>query len=177
MSTRPPAHKPLETAAGRSEPRENLTTSRLMNEMAVALGGRVAEEMVLGQPASGAAADLAHAREMARRMVVDWGMSETLGPLSFRERADRSAPGGRRGYSEEGARLIDEEIRKFVMEARDTARSILESSRSSLERVAQALLERETLTGEQFVRLVDATPLPNQRSAGARVESAARAAE
>jgi cell division protease FtsH len=130
--------------------------SLLIERMAMLLGGRVSEEIVFGEPGDGAANDLARVGEIARRMVAALGMSEEVGAINY---ADDTTGNGQPGYSEETARLIDSESRKLVREAEQLARSVLERSREPLDRVAEALLERETLTLEQVEEI--AGPLPS----------------
>jgi len=124
--------------------------SRFIEEMAVCLGGKVAEELVFGEATSGSGSDLTRVRSIARRMVCELGMSERLGALSYT--SGRGDPA--EGYSEETARLIDEEVRRIVAEADDRARALVGRSRDALERVARALLERETLSASDLQRLL-----------------------
>lgn len=134
------------------------TRSELVNVVAVALGGMVAEEVVLGESSDGAAADLQKVSDLARRMVCQLGMSARVGPLRL-DGEDGRAP----RYSEHTARLIDEEISALVEEARAKARRVIEDGRSTLERVAQALLERETLGREDLALLLE-VPAPGARA-------------
>jgi len=129
--------------------------SMLMDQMAALLGGRAAEELVLGTRASASAADLQRVGEIARHMVCELGMSDSLGPLEYGNRGG----GGHQpqAHSEEAARTIDSEARRLVEEAHARARAILTASRTTLDRVAQALLERETLSGQELALLT--TPL------------------
>ena len=114
--------------------------SLLVERMATLLGGRVAETLVFGECSDGASNDLAQVSTLARRMVARFGMSEALGPLNYGDEWE----GGQ--YSEDTARLIDGETRRLVDEAEVLAREVLARSREDLDRVASALLERETLT-------------------------------
>ncbi len=120
--------------------------SSLLAHLAGLLGGRAAEELVFGEPSSGAADDLQKVGRVAREMVTVLGMGESLGPLSY---VDPMLPDGRL-YSEEAARLIDSEVRRVVDQAYGRAREILIAERAMLDGVAAALLERETLTREEF---------------------------
>jgi len=128
-----------------------LTRGKLEAELAVALGGRVAEEMVMGPAGTttGAAADIKHATRIARRMVVEWGMSEALGPLAY---VDAEA-----GIEPQGAtaRIIDEEIKRILDHAKQHARDIIETHRHELDAVATALLEQETLTASELQALLE----------------------
>jgi cell division protease FtsH len=122
----------------------------LLNNLAVLMGGRAAEELVLKEMTSGAGNDIGRATEMARKMVCEWGMSEGLGPLSFGQKEEQIFLGREfaqhRDYSEETAVLIDKEVTRFVSEAYEKAKKILQDHMDTLHDVAQALLERETLT-------------------------------
>jgi len=122
--------------------------SMMMNEMAVCLAGKVAEELAFGEASSGASADLQRVGDIARQMVCELGMSEALGSLPY---ADGQ---GGRSYSEDSARTIDVEIRRLVGEAERTARELLASNQVALRRAAEALLEREVLTAQEFEQLV-----------------------
>jgi cell division protease FtsH len=128
------------------------------------MGGRVAEELVLDQMTTGAGNDIERATNMARKMVCSWGMSEVLGPLSYGERDNEIFLGKdlvhHKNFSEETSRQIDAEVRKIVESAYRRARSILESERDGLEAVARALLERETITGDDIDRLLRGETLP-----------------
>ena len=135
-------------AAWMPEADDRLVHSRsmLIERMATLLGGRAAEELVFGELGDGASSDLAQVREIARRMVMRLGMSESVGPINY---GDDLGLNGTPHYSEETARLIDAEVRKLVDEAERLARDVLEGSRDELDAVVQALLERETLTLEE----------------------------
>lgn len=135
------------------------TRSALMDELAGLLGGRVAEEIVFGDPSGGASDDLARVGDLARRMVCTLGMSEALGPLTYPD-GPSSDGGPRRGYSDEIARQIDTEVRRLVDEAHELARGILTASRPALDRVAQALVESETLTAEELEKIAGPAPEP-----------------
>jgi ATP-dependent metalloprotease FtsH len=120
--------------------------SLLIERMATLLGGRVAEQIVFGEPGDGAANDLTQVGVIARRMVARLGMSDAVGAINY---TDEAVANGNAPYSEETARLIDSESRRFVQEAEGLARDLLARSREALDRVAEALLERETLTLEE----------------------------
>jgi cell division protease FtsH len=122
-----------------------LSRSGLIDRMAALLGGRVAEELVFGQPSSGASDDLEQVARVARMMVWELGMSERLGPVSYGD-SERGA----RQYSHEVAGLIDAEIRLLVDEAHQRAHEVLRRSRAAMDRVAEALLDRETVDGAEF---------------------------
>ncbi|WP_428265201.1 ATP-dependent zinc metalloprotease FtsH [Haliangium sp.] len=132
-----------------TEDRLGLTREYALNRIAILMGGRVAEEIVLKQKTTGAGDDIDKATDLARRMVTEWGMSDVIGPLNF-ARGKQEVFLGRDfsqgdAYSEETAQRIDGEIRRLVTEQYERARRLLEENRDLLERVAQALLEYETL--------------------------------
>ncbi len=143
-----------------------LSRSRLIDQLALGLGGRVAEQLVFGESSSAAASDLYRVGELARRMVQEMGMSDALGPLAF--------PPERWSPSEAARNKVDEEARRLAEEGWERARRVLSDARSALDRVAEALLERETLAVADIVALAGATPLaarPRARAdAGAEAE-------
>lgn len=147
-----------------ADDRHNYSREYLQNNLAVLMGGRVAEELVLNQMTTGAGNDIERATAMARKMVCSWGMSEVLGPLSYGERDNEIFLGKdlvhHKNFSEETSRQIDAEVRKIVESAYRRARSILEGEREALELVAKALLERETISGEDIDRLLRGETLP-----------------
>jgi cell division protease FtsH len=124
--------------------------SVLIDQMAGLLGGRAAEELVFGEPGSGAADDLERVGQIARQMVCEFGMSEALGHLAY---SQGSGDGRSRRYSEEAAATIDTEIRRLVDTAYGRANAVLAASTGALERAAQALLARETLSAEELDEL------------------------
>ena len=135
------------------------TRAELADTMAMTLGGRAAEEIVFEEITTGASNDLEKVTESAKAMVMRYGMSERLGPRVFGH--DRSQPflgrefGAEADYSDEIAREIDDEIRRIVEEAHQTARGILEENKEGLDRISKILLERETVDAEQFVKLLE----------------------
>jgi len=140
-----------------TEDRYLLTRSELLDRLAVLLGGRAAEELVFGEISTGAQNDLEKATEIARAMVMDYGMSERLGPQTFRRREHLflDIPFRQRELlSEDTARAIDEEISRILREAHTRARKILEERREKLANIAKLLLEKEVLEGEELDRLL-----------------------
>ncbi len=140
------------------EDRYTMSKRELMARMTVMMGGRVAEELVFNEITTGAQNDLETATEMARRMVCEFGMSERLGSLTYGKR-ERQMFLGRdlfeeRNYSEQTAVLIDEEVRRLVDTAYERARQTLLAHRAQLDLLAQALLEKEVLDGEEVKRLI-----------------------
>ncbi|MGH9072226.1 MAG: ATP-dependent metallopeptidase FtsH/Yme1/Tma family protein, partial [Acidimicrobiales bacterium] len=127
--------------------------SRLVAHMASLLGGWVAEKVVFDEVGSGASSDLERASTIARRMVRDWGMSDTVGPMSF---PTTDTGWGPVRYSEQESVTIYVETRTLVGEARKLANDVLVSRRSTLDVLASALLERETLSRGEILAMVDA---------------------
>jgi cell division protease FtsH len=130
----------------------------IADSLVVRLGGRVAEELVFGHQSTGANNDLVGNTELARKMVREWGMSDRIGPMAW------GAAGAvflgddlmhSRDYSDETARVIDEEVERILREEEDRCRKTLNEYRAGLDAVAQALLERETLDAEEVANLVD----------------------
>ena len=140
----------------------NYSRDYLINRITILMGGRTAEEMVLNQQTTGAGDDLEKATEMARKMVCEWGMSEKLGPLTFGKNEEHIFLGREvaraKDYSEETALLIDSEIKRIVMECASRAKQILEENIEKLHALARALLERETLDGEEIARILRTRP-------------------
>jgi cell division protease FtsH len=126
-------------------------------QMSVLFGGRVAEELVFDDVSSGAASDIAHATSLARTMVVDWGMSDELGLISFNEHTRRPeiVDLGMKEYSDRTAEIIDSEIKAIVDKGHENAQSILQSHRAELERVAEALLKHETLEADEVKTIME----------------------
>jgi cell division protease FtsH len=140
----------------------------LETRLALMLGGRVAEELFLSQITTGAGDDLERATDMARRMVCEWGMSE-LGPLTFGKKEEQIFLGREiaqhRDFSEETAQKIDREVRRFIDNAYQTAKGVLENNREPLQRIADALLEREVLDANEVKLLIEGKELPAKRQA------------
>ena len=125
------------------------------DQIAVAMGGRVAEELIFGQLTTGASNDIQVATDLARKMVCDWGMSEKLGPLHFGKREGevflgRDFGDGGKDYSEQTAIEIDAEVRRIVTENYDRARKIVVDNLDKLKALAEALLEYETVDGAEI---------------------------
>jgi cell division protease FtsH len=128
------------------------------DSIAVALGGRIAEEVVFGHVSTGAQNDLVRITEMARKMVREWGMSERIGPMAWGSQGPVFLGEDlvhTRDYSDETARVIDEEVERILREEESRARRVLRLHRRGLDAVARALLEQETLDGADVARLVD----------------------
>ena len=148
--------------------RHNYTREYLETRLATAYGGRVAEEIFLGQMSTGAGSDIEHATDLARRMVCEYGMSR-LGPLTFGKKEEQIFLGREIAqhldFSEETARQIDQEVRRLIDEAYQSAYSIVESKKDAMHRIANALLERETIDAEEVRMLIEGKELPEMRSA------------
>ena len=126
----------------------------LLNNIAVMMGGRVAEESVLNRQTTGAGNDIERSTEIARKMVCEWGMSEKLGPLTFGKKEEEIFLGREfarhRDYSEETARLIDGEVRTIVAQGYEKAKEIVQANMTTLHTLANTLLEKEVLDGNQI---------------------------
>jgi len=127
----------------------------------VCLAGRLAEEIFCGDVTSGAQNDIAKATEVAKKMVLDWGMSERLGMINYTNDDRHILPMDVSGkdYSEQTAKVIDEEIRRIMNEARDMTRSLIEQHRDATDRLARALLKYETLSAEEVRIIIDGREL------------------
>ena len=151
-----------------TEDRYILRRSELEDRIAVMLGGHAAEELVYGELSTGAHNDLERATGLARAMVMRYGMSERLGPLTFGGEGGpgflrRNGPGwegGEREYSEETARTIDEEVRRIVDQTYERVRALLSAKKEVLLRAAEVLKVRETLEGDELRRLLAGDPVP-----------------
>jgi cell division protease FtsH len=134
----------------------------LVNQITILLGGRAAEEIVFQQQTTGAGNDLEKATDVARKMVCEWGMSDKMGPLTFGKAEEHVFLGREvsrpKDYSEETAILIDSEIKRIVTDCASRARHLLESNLEKLHLLARALLERETLDGEEINRVLLTRP-------------------
>ncbi|HUJ79347.1 MAG TPA: ATP-dependent zinc metalloprotease FtsH [Nitrospiria bacterium] len=140
----------------------------LYNNIAILMGGRVAEELVLNFMTTGAGNDIEKATDLARKMVCEWGMSEKLGPLTFGKKEQEIFLGREisqhRDYSEHTAIEIDNEVKRLVMENYERAKTIIQTNMKALKAIAEALLERESLEGpeiEQIIQQSAAAPSPS----------------
>jgi len=158
------------------EDKYTYTKGELMDRITSMLGGRVAEELVFNEVTTGAQNDFEQATELARKMVTEFGMSEKLGPLSLGKRHGPVFLGRdlveTRNYSEEIAYEIDKEVRRFIDECYDRARELLSANRDKLDRLAKALLERESLEGEEIRKVIAGEPLPEEPAAAPTVPEA-----
>ena len=134
----------------------------LKDSLAIRMGGRAAEQIVLGEPSSGAANDLAGATDLATRMVREFGMSAALGPVGFASGSPMYLGGEEvksRPYAEATQRLIDEEVAKLLREGEQRATDVLSNHRHQLDRLTELLLERETVDGTDVDEILGVTPV------------------
>jgi cell division protease FtsH len=161
-----PVHKVTIIPRGRSLgstmfiPKKDILThakKRMMGQIAMGLGGRIAEELVLGDVSSGAAGDIKQITKIARHMVCDWGMSP-LGPVAYGDNHDTVFLGRditrNENVSEETARKIDEEIHRIIDEQYQRATQIIKEHRAALDKIAEALIEHETIDGKHVLEIL-----------------------
>jgi cell division protease FtsH len=152
-----------------TEDRHLMTRQQTLARVAMALGGRVAEEIVFNEITTGAQDDIKRATRLARAMVCELGMSSKLGPVAYGENEEsvflgREMTSRREDYSEETAREIDQEVRSIVEGQYTVARKVLSDNRDKLDRLATALLERETLDSGEIESVLAGRELaPRQR--------------
>ena len=134
--------------------RKFLYKSQMLAWIRTGLGGRVAEELFLGDISTGASNDIMQITEIAKKMIMDYGMSDSLGMVKYGDLEETRhlgyAYGGGRDYSEETAKLIDVEVKRLIQEAYEDVKSLLEEKKEYVEKVVKLLLEKEVLTGEEF---------------------------
>jgi len=134
--------------------RHGYSKGYLYNQLAILMGGRVAEELVLKEMTTGAGNDLERATDLARKMVCEWGMSEKMGPLTFGKQNEQvflgRELGSQRDFSESIAMEIDQEVKRLVTENYERAKRLLTENMISLKRLAEALLEKEVLDGSDI---------------------------
>ncbi len=159
--------------------RYHLSRKQVLGNLKLLYGGRIAEELFCGDVTSGASSDIQRATDLARRMVCEWGMSDALGPIRYTENEETLFLGREvtrsRDHSDEVALRIDEEVRRVVDDCYEATRELIVSNRDAIDRIARALLERETLTGDDVARLVRGEELddPSDPADGARGDSSA----
>ncbi len=137
----------------------NYSKTYLKSQLAILMAGRCAEELEFEEYSTGASNDIERATEISREMVCSWGMSETLGPLKFGTKTDspflgKQLTGMASDYSQDTAQQVDQEMKILVTEAKETATKILSERRSILKAVAQVLIEKETMTGEEIRKML-----------------------
>ena len=147
-----------------TEDKSYQSKNEMMDDIVVLLGGRVAEALVLGDISTGASNDIKRATDIARNMITRYGMSEKLGPITFGDDNDEVFLGMQyshvRNYSEEIAAEIDKEVNRIITEQYARTEKILTEHMDSLHLVANALLEREKLEGDEFKTLLETGSLP-----------------
>jgi cell division protease FtsH len=141
-----------------SEDRYLTSRTEIKNRLSVLLGGRVAEELVFSEITTGASDDLAKATEMATKMVCEFGMSDKVGPLTYRKKEEEVFLGRdiarERPYSNQTAELIDAEVKQLILDAMNYVRKLLNDNRSKLDRMAERLIEKEILESEEVEALI-----------------------
>ncbi len=136
--------------------RFSITRAKLHDDLIVAMGGRAAEEMIFGydKVTTGASSDIAQATNMARSMVTRWGLSDKIGAVDYSEEDSGKFYAAQKTFSEDTGRIIDEEVKRIIEEALQSAKKILKDKKDDLEKLAQALLEYETLSGDEIKNLL-----------------------
>ncbi len=147
--------------------RHNLSKEQAESSIAVALGGRIAEEIMFGRMTTGAGNDIEKATEIAHKMVCEWGMSEKLGPLAYGKKEEsiflgRDYAQRTQDYSEQTAQEIDQEVRGIVQRQYVKVKDLLTSSRQNLQRLSDSLIERETLDAEEIHAVLEGRELPKR---------------
>jgi len=141
----------------------------LLAQMAILMAGRIAEERYMNQMTTGAGNDIERATDLARKMVCEWGMSD-LGPLSFGKKDEQIFLGREiaqhRDYSEETAHRIDEQVKKFVQGGYDTAGQIIEQHSDALVKIAESLLVREILDGNDVSQIIKGRAVASRSAVG-----------
>ncbi len=137
-----------------TDDRHGYSKGYLLNQLAILMGGRVAEELVLKEMTTGAGNDIERATDLARKMVCEWGMSEKMGPLTFGKQNEQvflgREMGSQRDFSDQIAMEIDQEVRRLVTENYERAKRLLTENMTSLKNLAEALLEKEVLDGSDI---------------------------
>jgi len=142
----------------------------LFSSLAILMGGRCAEEICLGEMTTGAGNDIERATEMARKMVCEWGMSDKMGPLTYGAKEEQVFLGkdmsSQKNFSDQTAKLIDQEVKTLVMDGYTRATDLLTKNRDVLEKMAQALLERETLDGQDIKDIIAGKDISDDEDSG-----------
>lgn len=164
--------------------KHNYSKSYCLASLRQLLGGRAAELLIFNELTTGAGDDIKRSTELARKMVCEWGMSETLGPITYGKKQEEIFLGREiaqhRDYSEETAKAIDKEVRQFITDAMADADKILKENIDSLHRLTNALLERESLDGDEIDRILNGEklkPLKKAKPATRRKRSAKKEVE
>jgi len=147
--------------------RRTYSKTYCFNQLAFMLGGRVAERIVLGDLSTGSGNDIEKATKLARKMVCEWGMSEKLGPLTYGEKQEEIFLGREigihRDYSEETAREIDEEVKTIIKKAEEIAEDIIKNNIDKLKLLAERLLEKEILSGDEIDEIIGLKKARNEK--------------
>ncbi|PYR13592.1 MAG: cell division protein FtsH [Acidobacteria bacterium] len=155
-----------------TDEKHNYSREYLSDQIAILLGGRIAEEITMDSVTTGAGNDLERSTELARRMVCEWGMSDAMGPLTFGKKEEQIFLGREiaqhQDYSEDTAIKIDQEVKKFVTDNYLRATQLLTAHKDTLVKIADALLAREVLDAEQVKRLASGLPLEEPQTVAAR---------
>jgi cell division protease FtsH len=155
-----------------ADEKHNYSRDYLNDQIAILLGGRIAEEITTNNLTTGAGNDLERATELARRMVCEWGMSDAMGPLTFGKKEEQIFLGREiaqhQDYSEDTALKIDHEVKRFVTDNYHRSHAILSESKDTLVTMADALLAREVLDADQVRRIVAGLPLDAPQPVAAR---------
>jgi cell division protease FtsH len=160
-----PIHKATIIPRGRSlglvmrlpeRDRFSVTRAKLHDDLVVAMGGRAAEEMIFGYDlvTTGASSDISQATNMARNMITRWGLSDKIGAVDYGQDESTKYYSSAKDFSEETAKLIDSETKRIIEEALTKAKKILTEKKVDLEKLAQSLLEYETLSGDEIKDLL-----------------------
>ncbi len=160
-----------------TEDKYTMSRTKVENDLIALLGGRAAEELVLGEQTSGAGNDIERATQIAHKMVCEWGMSDLMGPLTFGQKEEEIFLGKemamRRDYSEKTAEMIDQEVRRIVSDAHKKSVSLLKDNREKLEAMGTALLDRESLDAREINKIMageELPPLPKETPEAAEEE-------
>jgi cell division protease FtsH len=155
-----------------ADEKHNYSRDYLNDQIAILLGGRIAEEITMNSLTTGAGNDLERATELARKMVCEWGMSDAMGPLTFGKKEEQIFLGREiaqhQDYSEDTALKIDQEVKRFVTDNYQRAHQLLTRGKEALLKIAEGLLAREVLDAEQVKRLAAGLPLEEPQAAAAR---------
>jgi cell division protease FtsH len=155
-----------------ADEKHNYSRDYLNDQIAILLGGRIAEEITMDSLTTGAGNDLERSTELARRMVCEWGMSDAMGPLTFGKKEEQIFLGREiaqhQDYSEDTALKIDQEVKRFVTDNYQRSHRILSENKDTLVKIADALLAREVLDADQVRRLAAGLPLDEPQPVAAR---------
>jgi len=155
-----------------ADEKHNYSRDYLNDQIAILLGGRIAEQITMDSLTTGAGNDLERATEMARRMVCEWGMSDAMGPLTFGKKEEQIFLGREiaqhQDYSEDTALRIDQEVKRFVTTAYDRSYALLVEHKDTLVKMADELLAREVLDADQVRKIVAGQPLEDVQPAAPR---------